>query len=140
VFAASPETIRREPQECNVRRSVGNLQDLAACTLWNPVVFLLKVVVSKPLYFGNLERYEFALPAIHSEQIRHHLPSYGKCGSIGIPLLLFLFIDQSQVVILLRRQFCGFYQNPLNMLVALFGKRVRITLLAELFSSPQSSQ
>ena len=39
VFAASPETIRREPQECNLRRSVGNLQDLAACTLWNPVVF-----------------------------------------------------------------------------------------------------
>jgi len=33
VFAASPETIRREPQDFHVHRSVGHLQDLAACAL-----------------------------------------------------------------------------------------------------------
>jgi hypothetical protein len=37
VFAASPETIRREPQDLYVHRSVGNLQDLAACALCNLV-------------------------------------------------------------------------------------------------------
>ena len=37
VFAASPETIRREPREFDLRRSVGNLQDLAACALCNSV-------------------------------------------------------------------------------------------------------
>jgi len=33
VFAASPETIRREPQDFHVHRSVGHLQDLAACVI-----------------------------------------------------------------------------------------------------------
>jgi hypothetical protein len=37
VFAASPETIRREPQELHIHRSVGHLQDLAACALCNLV-------------------------------------------------------------------------------------------------------
>jgi hypothetical protein len=31
VFSASPKTIRREPQERKLRRSVGNRQDLAVC-------------------------------------------------------------------------------------------------------------
>src|SRR5277367_5911913 len=31
VFSASPETIRREPRECDLLRSVGNLQHLAVC-------------------------------------------------------------------------------------------------------------
>jgi len=31
VFTASPETIRREPRECDLLRSVGHLQDLAVC-------------------------------------------------------------------------------------------------------------
>jgi hypothetical protein len=34
VFSASPETIRREPRELDLLRSVGQLQDLAACALW----------------------------------------------------------------------------------------------------------
>jgi hypothetical protein len=37
VFSASPETIRREPREFDLRRSVCKRQDLAACALWNPV-------------------------------------------------------------------------------------------------------
>src|ERR1700751_2076530 len=45
VFAASPETIRREPQEITLHRSVGDLQDLAACALCNPVVFSLEGAV-----------------------------------------------------------------------------------------------
>jgi hypothetical protein len=34
VFSASPETIRREPREDELLRSVGNLQDLAVCALF----------------------------------------------------------------------------------------------------------
>ena len=33
VFAASPETIRGEPREFDLRRSVGKMRDLAACAL-----------------------------------------------------------------------------------------------------------
>src|SRR5215467_773649 len=38
VFAASPETIRREPREFDLLCSVGDLRDLAACALCNPVI------------------------------------------------------------------------------------------------------
>src|SRR4029077_17944026 len=38
VFSASPETIRREPPEFDLLRSVGNLRDLAVCAPWNPVI------------------------------------------------------------------------------------------------------
>ncbi|MDX6462497.1 MAG: hypothetical protein QOE55_6194 [Acidobacteriaceae bacterium] len=31
VFSASPETIRREPREFDLLRSVGKIQDLAVC-------------------------------------------------------------------------------------------------------------
>src|SRR6266581_6839113 len=39
VFSASPETIRREPREFDLRRSVGKRQDLAVCALCNPIFF-----------------------------------------------------------------------------------------------------
>src|ERR1700750_3207068 len=37
VFAASAETIRSEASEISLLRSVGHMQDLAACALCNPV-------------------------------------------------------------------------------------------------------
>src|SRR5258708_12517823 len=39
VFSASPETIRREPREFDLLRSVGQLRDLAACAPCNPLPF-----------------------------------------------------------------------------------------------------
>ena len=39
VFAASPETIRREPREFDLLRSVGDLRDLAACASCDPDIF-----------------------------------------------------------------------------------------------------
>jgi hypothetical protein len=39
VFSASPETIRREPRECDLLRSVGNLQDLAVCAFCSSCFF-----------------------------------------------------------------------------------------------------
>src|SRR5271167_2783653 len=39
VFSASPETIRREPREGNLLRSVGNMQDLAVCAFCSSCLF-----------------------------------------------------------------------------------------------------
>jgi hypothetical protein len=38
VFSASPETIRREPREFDLFRSVGKMQDLAVCAWFIPFV------------------------------------------------------------------------------------------------------
>src|SRR6267154_5731750 len=39
VFSASPETIRREPREGDLLRSVGNMQDLAVCAFCSSCLF-----------------------------------------------------------------------------------------------------
>jgi hypothetical protein len=39
VFSASPETIRREPREFDLLRSVGDLQDLAVCAFCSSCLF-----------------------------------------------------------------------------------------------------
>ena len=39
VFSASPETVRREPREFNLRCSVGQWRDLAVCALCDPGAF-----------------------------------------------------------------------------------------------------
>ena len=44
VFSASPETIRREPREGELLRSVGNMQDLAVCAFLF-ILFLSAVVM-----------------------------------------------------------------------------------------------
>jgi len=122
VFAASPETIRREPREGDLRRSVGNRQDLAACALCDFLFFPRRRFLGRRsliIFCGH----EVPFFPIYGEQIRDHLSSYGQSRSIGIPFLLFCFIDQSQIVILSGRQLCGFHQYPLDMLDALFGKR-----------------
>ena len=41
VFSASPETIRGEPPEFELLRTMANLQDLAVCAPNNPDVFSL---------------------------------------------------------------------------------------------------
>ena len=77
VFSASPETIRREPREFDLLRSVGQLRDLAVCAPCNPVIFFSR---SGGLSHGCAVpfcRHELAFPAIHGEQICDHLPGYG---------------------------------------------------------------
>src|SRR5439155_514461 len=124
VFSASPETIRREPREFDLRRSVGNRRTWQSARC----VILLFFRRGGPRFLGRYapricERYEIALPPIHGEQISHHLPSYGQRRSIGISFLLFSFIDQGQIMILSGCQLRGFHQHTLDMFVALFGKR-----------------
>ncbi len=66
VFSASPETIRREPPECNLLRSVGNLQDLAVCALFIPFYLEAVLCCPSPAFFP---RYEVSLLPIHGQQI-----------------------------------------------------------------------
>src|SRR5438445_1117840 len=124
VFSASPETIRREPREFDLRRSVGNRRTWQSAR-WVILLFFRR---GGPRFLGRYapricERYEIALPPIHGEQISHHLPSHRQRRSIGISFLLFSFIDQGQIMILSGCQLRGFHQHTLDMFVALFGKR-----------------
>jgi len=119
VFSASPETIRREPREFDVRRSVGNRRTWQSARC----VILLFFAPGGPRFLsrcalGIWEGYEVALSPIHGEQIRHHFPSYGQRRSIGIPLLFLSFIDQGQIMILAGCQLRSLHQHTLDMLVS----------------------
>jgi len=93
VFSASPETIRREPRESDLRRSVGNRRTWQTARCVIPLFPYRRRLGSRTSVLFC--RYEISFFPVHGEQIRHHLPSYGKGCSIGIALLLFGFIDQS---------------------------------------------
>ena len=94
VFSASPETIRREPLEFYLHRSVGYQQDLAVCALCNPVAFSPAGGGLGRLAAVIFCRHEVPFSPIDGEQPSHHLASYRKGRSIGIPFLLLLFVDQ----------------------------------------------
>src|SRR5205809_3481220 len=141
VFSASPETIRREPREFDLRRSVGNRRTWQSARC----VILLFFRRGGSRFLGRYapricERYEIALPPIHGEQISHHLPRYGQRRSIGISFLLFSFIDQGQIMILSGCSFAASTSTRWICLLRCLESGVRITLSAELFSSPQSPQ
>jgi hypothetical protein len=77
----------------DLRRSVGNRR-----TWQSARCVILFLSPRGPRFLGRrargiCERYEVALPPIHGEQIRYHLPSYSQRRSIGIPFLFFSFID-----------------------------------------------
>jgi hypothetical protein len=56
VFSASPETIRREPLEFDVRRSVGNRRTWQSARCVILLFFARRTAVSKPPRSGNLRR------------------------------------------------------------------------------------
>ena len=97
VFSASPETTRREPPEFDLLRSVGKQQDLAACALCNPVIFFSAVLSRCTAAFCG---YKLPFPAIHGQQISHHLAGYSQRRSVSVPLLLLPFMDQGQLMVL----------------------------------------
>jgi len=111
--------------------SLGSLISVAQSAngrTWQPARCVIFMFFSRRRLLGRRSLvifcgHEVPFFPIYGEQIRDHLSSYGQSRSIGIPFLLFCFVDQSQVVILSGRQLRGFHQHPLDMLVALFGKR-----------------
>jgi hypothetical protein len=95
--SASPKTIRTEPRECDLLRSVGNLQDLPVCALDHPVSSRQCLGCRSPALF---RRRKVSLLPIHGEQIRDDLSGYGECRSIAISFLLLSVIDHRQFVAL----------------------------------------
>src|SRR5579864_2689883 len=77
VFSASPETIRREPREFDLRRSVGNRGTWQSARCVILLSFSRRPRFLSRCALGICEGHEVALPAIHGEQIRHHFSSYG---------------------------------------------------------------
>src|SRR5260370_32473430 len=53
VFSASPETIRREPREDDLLRSVGNMQDLAVCAICSSCLFRQYLCCRSPAFFSR---------------------------------------------------------------------------------------
>jgi hypothetical protein len=102
VFSASLETIRREPLEITLLRSVGNQQDLAVCALCNSVYFSVISGGSGRRAF-IFDYHEFSLAAVHGQEIRDHLAGYREGCSIGVPFLLFLPIYLRELMMLSRR-------------------------------------
>jgi hypothetical protein len=90
VFSASPETIRREPREFDLLRSVGNRQDLAVCAFCSSCLFRQYLCCRSPAFFS---RRKVSLLPIHGKQIRYHLPGYGKGRPIAISFLPFPVVD-----------------------------------------------
>jgi len=90
VFSVSPETIRREPREDDLLRSVGNMQDLAVCAFRSSCRFRQYLCCRIPTFF---RRNKVSLLPIHGKQIRDHLPDYGECRPIPVSFLLFPVVD-----------------------------------------------
>jgi hypothetical protein len=112
--------VRRKPREFDLRRLLGQVQDLAACALRDPDAFSLRwrgFLGRRPA--ALCYRYKISLFSIHGHQICNHLSSNRQRRSIGVPFLLFVFINQGQTVIVSGRQLCRFHQHTLDMLVAL---------------------
>ena len=83
MFSASPETIRVEPPEFELLRTVAYLQDLAVCVRNDPDVFsfmgrFLGCRRASEL-FGE---HEILLPAFDREQIGNYLPCYREGGAV----------------------------------------------------------
>ncbi len=80
--------------EFYLHRSVGYRQDLAVCALCNPFAFSLGGGGLSRLAAVIFCRHEVAFSPIDGEQPSHHLASYCKRRSVGIPFLLLFFVDQ----------------------------------------------
>ena len=77
VFSASPETVRREPREFHLRRSVGQWRDLAVRAVC-VVLFYSLAWFSGRVASAIFCRYEISLSSIHGEKICDHLARYAS--------------------------------------------------------------
>ena len=97
----------------------------AICRTWQPArcVICFFLVVGGLRHRGTEVFYKGPLPTIYCEQICHHLSSHRNRCSLRVFFLLCLLVYQGELVVLFRSELCGFHQNTLDMLIALFGKR-----------------
>jgi hypothetical protein len=97
VSSASPETIRREPPEFDILRSVAERRDLAALRIGIILMSFFPKEGFSSCRGGSefLGRYEILLPSVYCEKVSDQFPDCGKCGPIRIPLISFLLVDIS---------------------------------------------
>ena len=100
VFSASLETIRREPPESELLRSVAYQRDLAACASIDPDVFVFSFVrkgflrgCGRNAFSG---RHEILLPAFNRHHVADHLPGHRQCRPVGISSLQLAGTDHGQ--------------------------------------------
>jgi hypothetical protein len=131
VFSASPETIRGEPPEFDLLRSVAIWQGLAVCARNDPDVFsfmgrFLGCRRASELLGGH----EILLSAFDCEQIGNDLPRHCEGGAVAITSLHLFFVDQSQLVALSRGELGGLYQHENAMYFHLTNTQVIIVSFA----------
>jgi hypothetical protein len=106
VFSASPETIRREPRELELLRSVANRQDLAACAsmilMFLPFPYQKKVLgCCCPVEL--LSRHEVLFSPLYGQHVADHLAGNGQRGPVLVSFSQFSGVDHCQLVALARR-------------------------------------
>ncbi len=122
VFSASPETIRSEPPEFELLRTVANLQDLAVCAQNNPDAFYSRAgFFAAPVPPNSSVGTKSCCLRSTASQIGNDLPCHRQRGAVAITSLHFFFVDQGQFMALSRGQFRGLHQHVLNVFVALLG-------------------
>ena len=111
-LSRAPKGLHRRLSLCSLpvpKQSEGSLGSLisvaqsANCRTWQPARCVILFVIHDGLGRRSaviFYKHECSLPAIDREEIRYHLPGHGKGRTIGVPFLLFLFIDQSQFMVL----------------------------------------
>ena len=140
VFSASPETIRGESPEFDLLRPVAYLQDLAVCARNDPNFSFWEGFLGCHGASELLGGHEILFSAFYGQQIGNDLPCHRQGGPVAIASLYLFLINQRQFMALSGRQFRGFYQHVLNVLVALLGSGrahhlVRRTLLRTIRNS-----
>ena len=98
--------------------SLGSLTSVAysvRCRTWQPARFVILIFFSSWARFLGRRpaalcyRYKVSLFSIHRHQICNHLARNRKGCSIRVPFLLFVFIDQRQIVIVSGGQLGRFH-------------------------------
>src|SRR5262249_32681791 len=128
--------------EESLRSSISFAQS-AICGTWQParcVIYALFLLLLGHCGAVLLRSYEVSLGTVDRQQIRNHLAGHRQGGAVRIPLLLLLFVNRAQVVILSRRQLRSFHQGSLNMFVPLLGQRcAHLLVRGTLFVSAQAT-
>jgi hypothetical protein len=66
---------------------------------------------------------EVGLASVHSQHVCHHFAGASQRGPIGVSALSFSLVHRCELFAEAGRQPAGLDQHPLDMLVALLGKR-----------------
>lgn len=88
MFSTIPGTIRREPWEFALLRTVGYERDLAVCAFENPDVFpFLGKFLSCRGWYDLHGSHEIPLSAVYGQHVGDQLAGHGQGGPVGFSSL-----------------------------------------------------